>query len=235
MTTTPEPEQPNQAKDEGALKKGFKVVTAKKNRGYVIAAIVFLIALASVVFSVLPGEEDDQGEVNGGPVEVEIPTDGTTEEPVDEGETTDEPTVEEGTPAPEPSETAITQEPEPEPEPEPSETEEEVEEGLTERAQPDAPKDRGGLPDEFPLPDSYTHASTEEEDGRVVINGTVSDSKEAITLLDHNLGQHYMTQLRNLDPNKASGRYDIEGPGMEDGAVVIVSTDGTLQVRISTD
>lgn len=218
MSTNPESKKTSPT----AMKKAGAFVTAKKNRGVVIAAIVLVLGLIALAFSVVQTQSEDETQPPQAPVEVEVPT-----------RPSDAPTAE--------------TEPEPAPEAEPTDPEAPAEEGESEEAPevegdinpadypPGNPKDRGGLPDEFPLSSTFVPVSVEEKDGKTTINATVSDSNEALLVFEMNALDHYVVTSRNVDANKTTGAWKVRGPGLPDGSTVVIAGDGTMKVRIASE
>lgn len=221
MPTNPE----NKKNSEPALKKAAAVVTAKKNRGVVIASIVLVLGLVALVFSVVQTQAEDEPQPPQAPVEVEVPTRPSEDEPT--ADTNPEP-------APEPAPEENPANPEA-----PAEDDEEATEveGDINPADypPGTPKDRGGLPDEFPLSSTFVPVSVDEEDGKKTINATVSNSREALLVFEMNALDHYVVSSRNVDANKTTGAWKVRGPGLPDGSTVVIAGDGTMKVRIASE
>ena len=225
MPTTPENKKPEGDKSPSPVKKAASVVTSKKNRGLVIAALVVVLGLIGVVFAVVNpdgGDETTKPTSSESPVEVEVPS--KSDDPSEEA--TEEPAETEETPTDEGERWVETEAPE-------------NNDSGKDETEPDpadypvgSPKDRGGIPKEFPLPDDFQLVGTETENGKTVINGTVGDSHEALMVFEMNAAKDYSIRSRNVDPNKMSGHWAIEGPGMPSGSVLVITPDETLQVRI---
>lgn len=216
--------------NESAFKKALAAVKAPKNRRLVIGGAILVVLLALVVVNVVRGDgTGDEPEAGPStPVQVTVsPTETESSEQPAEGSDTDS----EGNGSDSTSEpNVVTEEVVPE-DTEPADSGEEPELNPEDYL-PGAPENRGGLPEEFPLVDSFVYTGMEEEPNRIIINGTVDDATEAILTLDANLLDHYSVDFRNADNARTSARYHIDGPKLPEGTQVLVKADGTMQVRV---
>lgn len=212
--------------DEGLLTKVKSLLSSKKSRGILIASVIIVLGLIGVIYGATQGDSKSDEGHSSSPVEVQVPSSSSDNgsDESEKGNSNDEPTPadDDESASAEPSEDA----------PSESTDDENSDEPKPEDVPPGNPQSRGDLPKEFPLPDSYSYAGSEEKDGKKVINGTVSDTSEAIKILDYNLTQHYSVRARTVDTNSTSGYYLIQGSGMPAGTKIVISGDGTFQVRI---
>lgn len=225
MTTSPtDPKKPGNKKTD-ALKKAWATVSSKKHRGLAIAVVVLLVGIAGVVFAVVQNNgSDEPGEE---PTVVEVPNDPKSSAPPTEDDPDDIPDADDpdsnSTPSSPPEDDGDDDEAESTPsDDEPNQAD----------YPPGDPKNRGGIHADFPLSGTYKYANTEKDGDRTTISGTVDDTNEAIMVLDANIQTNYSVKFRTLDTNKTSGRYEVEGPGMPAGTVVVITADGVFQVRI---
>lgn len=220
MPTTPE----NQQQTESALKKAAKAITSPKYRRIVIGLLIIAVILTFVVVNLVRGDgsKEEPTSAPSTPIEVTVtPTETAEAEELASGSSDAKETTSK---APK----VITEDPEP-----PAETDSDDEAELDPADYPPgAPENRGGLPEEFPLVDSFVYTGMEEEENRIIINGTVEDATQAILTLDANLLDNYRVEFRKVDNGRNAGRYDIDGPKLPAGTQVIVQADGTFQVRV---
>lgn len=225
---------PEDKKGAGAKALLARILAAlKKNKGLVIAGLVLAVGVVGVVYAVAGGDDAAPEEANPS---VEVPVPGNTTETEDPGtyDFDDEDAYSDEAPPgyEDEEEPPATEEPT-----DPGEESEAPDEGgddesSDERVPEGEPVTRGDVPAEFPLPDDYTFASTTEEDGATIINGTVSDTRNAIDVIRDNLiPNDYIPRSQVINGDTAL--WQVDGPGMPDGSSIRVTNDGHVQIRIA--
>lgn len=200
----------------------------RRKRTLIVAGAVAAVAAVALVVSLLIPTGEEANPPPEDPTPVEVPVD-----PEPDPDVTEQPAPE--TPAEESPETPGAEADPTEEEPDDVTDPEDADEPKPEDFPPGSPEDRGGLPEEFPLVDSFTPVGTEQTEWRDVLLATVDDATEAVTVLDYNLLQHYRVSQRNADPDRRHAGYIIEGPGAPEGTRVSVTIDGDMRIEFPRD